>query len=57
MDSSHLFVVHHKMHSNKEKQPCCDICAIILYFIYVHNAIIDGHIIYGTTTLLMNIRI
>ena len=57
MDSSLPFVVHFKIHSNKEKQPCCDICVIILCFIYVHNAITDAHIIYGSTTLLTNIWI
>ena len=39
MDSSHPFVVRYKIHSNKEERPCCDICVIILCFIYVHNAI------------------
>ena len=58
MDSSHPFVVRYKIHSNKEERPCCDICVIILCFIYVHNAIIsDAYIIYGSTTLLTNIRI
>ena len=57
MDSSHPFVVRNKKHSNKEERPCCDICVIILCFIYVHNAISDAHIIYGSTTLLTNIRI
>ena len=57
MDSSHRFVVRYKMYSNKEEWPCCGICVIILCFIYVHNAISDAHIIYGSTTLLTNIRI
>ena len=64
MDSSHPFVVRYKIctfcnihDSNKEKRPCCDICVIILCFIYVHNAMTDAHIIYGSTTLLTNIRI
>ena len=57
MDSSHPFVVHYKKHSNKGEWPCCDICVIILCLICVHNAICDAHIIYGSTTLLTNIRI
>ena len=60
MDSSHPFVVRYKIHSNKEEaeeRPCYDICVIILWFIYVHNAISDAHIIYGSITLLRNIRI
>ena len=56
MDSSHPFVVRYKIHSNEKERPCCGIC-VILCFIYVHNAITDAHIIYGTTTLLTNIRI
>ena len=56
MDSSHPFVVDYKIHSNKEEWPYCDICVIILCFIYVHNANSDAHIIYGSITLLMNIR-
>ena len=56
MDSLHPFVVRYKMHLNKEERPCCDIC-IILCFIYVHNAITNAQIIYGSTTLLTNIRI
>ena len=56
MDSSHPFVVRYKILSNKE-WPCCDICVIILCFTYVHNAISDAQIIYGSTTLLTNIRI
>ena len=55
MDSS-PFVVRYKMHSNKEEWLYCDICAI-LYFIYVHNAITDAHITYGSTTLLTNTQI
>ena len=55
MDSSRPFVVHYKIHSSKEG-PRCDIC-VILSFIYVHNAITNACIIYGSTTLLMNIRI
>ena len=43
------------MHSNKEERLCCDICVIILCFIYFHNPISDAHIIYGSTTLLTNI--
>ena len=35
---------------------CCDICVIILCFIYVQNAISDAHTIYGSTTLLTNIE-
>ena len=46
-DSSHPFVVRYKIYSNKEKWPCCDIC-VILRFIYVHNAISNAHIIYGS---------
>ena len=42
------------MHSNKEERLCCDICVIILCFIYFHNPISDAHIIYGSTTLLTN---
>ena len=57
MVSLHPFVVRYKMHSNKETWPCCDICVIILCFIYVHNAISDAHIIYGSITLITNIRI
>ena len=57
MDSSHPFVVRYEIFSNKEEWPCCDICVIILCFMYVHNAISDDHIIYGSTTLLTNIRI
>ena len=34
--------------------PYCDISVIILCFIYVHNAISDAHIIYGSTTLATN---
>ena len=56
MDSSHPFVVRCKIHSNKEERPCCDIC-VIFVFIYVHNAITDARIIYGSTTILTNIRI
>ena len=37
MDSLLPFVVRYKIHSNKEEWPCCDICVIILCFIYVHN--------------------
>ena len=48
MDSSHPFVVRYKIHSNKEELPCYEICVIILCFIYVHNAITDVHIIYGS---------
>ena len=55
MNSSHPFVVRYKIHSNKEERPCCDICVINLCFI--HNAITDAHIIYGSSTLLANIRI
>ena len=45
MDSSHPLVVRYKpitykIHSNNEEWPCCDICAIILRFIYVHNALV-----------------
>ena len=54
MDSPHPFVVRYKMYSNKEEWLCCDICVIILCFIYVHNANTDAHIIYGSTTLLTN---
>ena len=45
MDSLHPFVVRYKIHSNKEKWLCCDICVIILCFIYVRNAaaISDAH--------------
>ena len=51
MDSSHPFVVHYKIHSNKEEWPCSDICVIILCFIYyVHYANSDAHIIYGSIT-------
>ena len=45
MDSSHQFVVRYKIHSNKEEWPRCDICVIILCFIYDHDAISDAHII------------
>ena len=41
------FIVSYKIHSNKEEWPCCDICVIILCFIYVHNAISDAHIRYN----------
>ena len=57
MDSSHSFVVRYKIHSNKEEWRCCDICVIILCFMYVHKAISDAHIVYGSITLLTNIRI
>ena len=57
MDSSQPFEVRYKIYSNKEEWPCCDICVIILRFRYVHNAISDAHIIYGSITLLTNIRI
>ena len=42
MDSSHPFVMRYKIYSNEEGRPCCDICVIILCFIYVHNAITQG---------------
>ena len=51
MDSSHPFVVRYEIFSSKEEWPCCDICVIILCFIYVHNAITDAHIIYGSTII------
>ena len=57
MDSLHPFVVPlvcYKIFSNKEEWRCCDICVIILCFIYVHNAISDAHIIYSSTTLAIN---
>ena len=57
MDSWRPFVVRYKIHSNKEEGTRCDICVIILSFIYVHYAITDAHIIYGSTTLLTNIQI
>ena len=55
VDSAHRFVVRNKIHSNKEEWNCCDICAILLCFIYVHNIINDAQIIYGSTTFLTNI--
>ena len=65
MDSSQPFVVRFKIHSNKEEWPIVTFVSsdnklttvIILCFIYVHNAISDAHIIYGSATLLKNIRI
>ena len=45
------------MHSNKEEWPCFEICVTILWFICVHYAITDAHMIYGSATLLTNIRI
>ena len=50
MESPHPSVVRYKIHLSKEERPCCDICVIILCFIYDHNAITDAHLIYGSTT-------
>ena len=55
---SHPSVVHYKIYSNKEERPCCDICVIILCFIYhilmfIMQLLSDAHIIYSSTTSCM----
>ena len=59
MDSSHPFVVRYKYVQIKKNGVVVTFvtCVIILCFMYVHKAISDGHIVYGSNTLLTNIRI